>query len=247
MDRAKLLRGSVPAAAIDASGSAAHAGLANLLHTSLGGVIFVSLSPALCTNAATACSAFVSQLIEQGRIIFPKHNLDDLVRDRDPSLELAAAWYESLANVTCERPAVVLMIDGIERFNPAPLNDFLHAVILWARSLRERDTENAVSDVLGMVRAPATLPIIPCITYTAPAVVLPRERTTYGVPMWPAQFLAGSVLEMLDLAHYDLPDKIEFWDRVVCEVCFTLTVLHFAAAFAWSQRFRVYPPQFLAN
>ena len=188
------------------------------LHTQLHGTIFTSLPPAHCTNAATACSSFATQLIEQLRRLHPSHDLEAAAHTREPSLELAAAWYQAFAEQTGGRPVIMLVLHGIESFTSAPLNDFLHGIALWARSFGGRDTENAVSDVLGVAREPAVLPVVPCIFYTAPALVLPRDQMASNAPMWPTQYLAGSVLELLDVVHCTLPDKVQFWDDVVCEV-----------------------------
>ena len=214
MDRAHASPGSVPAAFVDATGCATHADLGKLLHTYTGAALSVTLVPAHCGNVASACTSFVTQLVEQGRSHDNSGALDAVVRNREPSLELAADWYEAYAQTVGERPVILLTIPGIERFAAAPLNDFMHSVLLWAHTFGGRDTENAVSDVLGTSESRASLPLLPCILNTSPAIVLPRET----VPTWPAQFFAGPVLQMLDIVHCALPDKCAFWDRVVCKV-----------------------------
>lgn len=214
MDRAHACPGSVPAAFVDATGCATHSDLGKLLHTHTGAALCVTLVPAHCGNVASACTSFVTQLVEQGRTHDNSGALDAVVRNREPSLELAADWYEAYARTVGERPVILLAIPGVERFSAAPLNDFMHSVLLWAHTFGGRDTENAVSDVLGTSESRALLPLLPCIFNTSPSFVLPRET----VQTWPAQFFAGPVLQMLDIVHCALPDKCAFWDCVVCKV-----------------------------
>lgn len=214
MDRAHACPGSVPAAFVDATGCATHSDLGKLLHTHTGAALCVTLVPAHCGNVASACTSFVTQLVEQGRTHDKSGALDAVVRNRELSLELAAEWYEAYARTVGERPVILLTIPGIDRFAAAPLNDFMHSVLLWAHTFGGRDTENAVSDVLGTSESRASLPLLPCIFNTSPSFVLPRET----VRTWPAQYFAGPVLQMLDIVHCALPDKCAFWENVVCKV-----------------------------
>lgn len=188
----------IPATIIDASAGAHYEALPTWLAERFDQheCLTVHIQPAHCVNISTTLTAFVSQLAQYIPNTPELAALCQAYSQNDLALILA------LYNASNRRlPRVVLLLHEIQTYPVSILNDFLKAIISWTEFEEKAPHLHIVA------------------SFTAPLPLLPRNRLPsdlFETSSWITAILTEQVRMHLDVVTVSLPDKSEFWERVVC-------------------------------